>query len=61
MFRMEIIWTYSLVCIEYYVHGSVHNNCPTRSNSMQSILFYCKIALHVSGVFHIHHQEYIKL
>jgi len=25
------------------------------------ILFYCRITLHVSGIFHTHHQEYIKL
>jgi len=25
------------------------------------ILFYCSIALHVSGAVHTHHQEYIKL
>jgi len=25
------------------------------------ILFYCKITLHVSGVVHAHHQEYVKL
>ena len=25
------------------------------------ILFYCKITLHVSGAFHTHHQEYVKL
>ena len=33
----------------------------TRYNCSQSILFYCKISLHVSGVFHTHHQEYRKL
>jgi len=35
------------------------------SNEMQQyavyILFYCKITLDVSGAFHTHHQEYIKL
>jgi len=25
------------------------------------VFIYCKIALHVSGVHHTHHQEYIKL
>ena len=34
------------------------NKNPTRSNSMQSDLFYCKIALHVLGVHRTHHQEY---
>jgi len=28
---------------------------------MHSVLFYYKITLHVSGVFHTHNQEYIKL
>ena len=27
----------------------------------QSILFYCRVTLHVSGAFHTHHQEYNKL
>ena len=34
---------------------------PTRCNCSQSILFYCRITLHVSGVIHTHSQEYIKL
>ena len=34
---------------------------PTRRNCSQSILLYCRITLHVSGVVHTHHQEYIKL
>jgi len=25
------------------------------------VFIYCKITLHVSGVYRIHHQEYIKL
>ena len=25
------------------------------------VFIYCKITLHVSGVHHTHHQEYIKL
>jgi len=36
-------------------------NKPTRCNCSQSILFYCRVTLHVSGVFHTHHQEYTKL
>jgi len=32
------------------------NKNPTRCNSMQFDLFYCKITLHVSGVHCIHHQ-----
>jgi len=34
------------------------NKNPTRCNSMQSDLFYCKITLHVSDVHRTHHQEY---
>ena len=34
------------------------NKIPTRCNSMQSDLFYCKVTLHVSGVHGTHHQEY---
>ena len=33
---------------------------PTRCNSMQ-IFMYCLITLHVLGVHHTYHQEYIKL
>ena len=53
-----------IFCV-FYVYGSVHHKSnyskPTRFNCSQSILFYCRITLHVSGVFHTHHQEYIKL
>ena len=49
----------------FYVYGSVHRkynyNKPTRCSSSQSLLFHCRVTLHVSGVFHTHHQEYIKL
>jgi len=34
---------------------------PTRWSCSQSILFYCRFTLHVSGAFHAHHQEYTKL
>jgi len=34
---------------------------PTRCSCSHSILFYCKITVHVSVVVHTHHQEYIKL
>ena len=36
-------------------------NNPTRCSCAQSILFHCRVTLHVSGAFHTHHQEYIKL
>jgi len=34
-----------------------------RSNKMQKKagIYYCKLTLHVSGVYRPHHQEYIKL
>ena len=25
------------------------------------VIIYCKITLHISGLYRIHHQEYIKL
>ena len=34
------------------------NKNPTRCNSLQSHLFYCKVTVHVSGVHRTHHQEY---
>ena len=49
---------------EYYIHGSVHrHSILIRSNKMQQmqVFIYCKITLHVSGVYRTHHQEYIKL
>jgi hypothetical protein len=42
---------------KHLTHININKN-PTRSNSMQSDLFYCKITLHVSGVRRAHHQEY---
>ena len=48
------------------VHVTVHRdkfliyyNNPTRCSCAQSILFYYSVTLHVSVVFHTHHQEYI--
>ena len=34
------------------------NKNPTRCNSKQSDIFYCKITLHISCVHSTHHQEY---
>jgi len=34
------------------------NKNPTKFNSTQSDLFYCRITLRVSGVHRTHHQEY---
>ena len=34
------------------------NKNPTRCNSTQSDLLYCKITVHVSGHHRTHHQEY---
>ena len=49
---------------EFYIHGPVHRNSilirSNKCNSMQ-VFIYCKITLHVSGVYCTHHQEYIKL
>ena len=39
----------------------IYYNKPTRCSCWQSILFHCRFTLHVSGAFHTHHQEYIKL
>jgi len=45
----------------FYIHGSVHSNTVLiRCNSME-VFIYCKITLHVLGVQHTHHQEYLKL
>jgi len=40
---------------------NLYYNKPTRCSCAQSILFHCRVTLHVSGAFHTHHQEYIKL
>ena len=40
---------------------NLYYNKPTRCSCSQSILFHCRVTLHVSGAFHTHHQEYIKL
>ena len=39
----------------------IYYNKPTRCSCSQSILFYRRVTIHVSGAFHTHHQEYIKL
>jgi hypothetical protein len=50
----------------FYVHGSVHRESilitVQRDATVCSLfLFYYKITLHVSGINHTHHQEYMKL
>ena len=40
---------------------NLYCNKPTRCSCSQSILYHCRVTLHVSGAFHTHHQEYIKL
>ena len=40
---------------------NIYYNKPTRCSCSQSILFHCRFSLQVSGAFHTHHQEYIKL
>ena len=50
--------------IKFCIHASVHRHSTlTRSNKMQlmQVFIYCKIILHVSGVYRTHHHEYIKL
>ena len=50
---------------QFHGYGSVHRNLyyskPRRCSCSQSILFHCRVILHVSAAFHTHHQEYIKL
>ena len=58
---LENTISYIFLCSWFRASQVYINKCPTRCNNMQSVLFYCKITLHVSGVFHTHHQEYIKL
>ena len=43
--------------------GNISDNILIRSNKMpqMQVFICCKITLHVSGVYHTHHQEYIKL
>jgi len=46
----------------FYIHGSViRHYILIRSNKIQQmqVFIYCKITLHVSGVYRTHHQEYI--
>jgi len=51
-YNHNIIWKFKLML--YY-------NKPTRCSYSQSILFYCRVTLHVSGAFHTHHLEYTKM
>ena len=49
---------------EFYIHCSVHrHSILIRSNKMQQYagIYYCKITLHVSGVYRPHHQQYVEL
>jgi len=40
---------------------NLYYNKPTRCRFSESILFHCRVTRHVSGAFHTHHQEHIKL
>ena len=42
------------LCTLYY-------NKPTKCSCSQSILFHCRVTLHISGALDTHYQEYIKL
>jgi hypothetical protein len=56
-----VAWRSELLCSWFRVSQVYINKSPTGCNSVQSVLFYCKITLHVSGVIRTHHREYIKL
>ena len=40
---------------------NLYYNKPTSRSCLQSILFHCRVTLHVLGAFHTHHQEYAQL
>ena len=55
---------FHLLSLKFHIHGSLHrDSILIRSNKMQQYagIYFCKITLHVSGVYRTHHQEYIKL
>ena len=45
--------------IEVLYNLMLYYNNPTRCSCAQSVLFHCRVTLHVSGAFHTHHQKYI--
>ena len=51
-------FTYFMFRVPCFVN--LYYNIPTKCSCSQSILFHCRVTLHVSGAFHTH-QEYIKL
>jgi hypothetical protein len=53
--------TFSLFMFMVPCIANLYYNKPTRCSCLQSISFHCRVTLHVSGAFHAHHQEYIKL
>ena len=58
----KLLTRHTTIMPEFYIHGSVHrHSLLIKSNKMQQVFIYCKITLHVSGVYRTHHQEYIKL
>jgi len=63
---IHIILCFHLLNQSTYIKHTVnmadlYYNKPTRRSCLQSILFHCRVTLHVSGAFHTHHQGYIKL
>jgi len=52
------------ICVSNHTQHTlcdIYYNKPTRCSCSQSILFHCRVTLHVSCAFNTHHQEYIKL
>ena len=46
--------------VHFYSTFRYYNN-PKSCSYSQSILFHCRVTLHVSGAFYTLHQEYIKV
>jgi len=60
LYMLTVLPFYMNVCRwQHWVF--LYYNKPTRCSCLQSILFHCRVTLHVTGAFHTHHQEYIKL
>ena len=62
--EMPVFLKIRTVVAEFYIHDSVHrDSILIRSNEIQhmQVFIYCKITLHVLGVYRTHRQEYIKL
>ena len=60
MLSAQMFVTFMHMYVVYPKYLLVYINKIQRDASMQ-VFIYCKITLHVSGVYRTHHQEYIKL